>query len=163
MERRIRKVHIISFSEAFCSLRLRLRLSLSHVGERTFKSWPELEKLSPKGKLDVLAEKLDVAVNYGELPWQVVPELIGMRNKVAHGKNELLRDERMLTLDNYDEKMGEILRAPWQDYATEANAERARVQVEAICRAIWAKAEFPEHELFRSGMQSGSARFISGE
>lgn len=137
-----------------------LEAFLNHVGEALFKSWLELEKLTPKGKIDVIAEKLGIAVDYGSMPWQIVPEIIGVRNKIAHGKNELLQDERMLTVDTYDEKMGEILRAPWQNYATQKSAERAREKVEEICKAIWAKTKFREHELFRSGMQSGSAEFV---
>lgn len=138
-----------------------LEAFLNHVGEALFKSWPELEKLTPKGKIDVIAEKLGIAVNYGSMPWQIVPEIIGVRNKIAHGKNELLQDERMLTVDTYDEKMGEILRAPWQNYANQKSAERAREKVEEICKTIWAKTSFKEHELFRSGMQSGSAEFVA--
>jgi hypothetical protein len=94
------------------------------------------------------------------MPWQVVPEIFGVRNKVAHGKNELLQDERMLSVDSYDERMGEILRAPWQTYATRENAELAREKVEEICKAIWAKTDFDEHSLFRAGMQSGTAKFV---
>lgn len=136
-----------------------LEAFLNHVGESLFTSWPELEKLTPKGKIDVITEKLGLVVNYGRMPWQIVPEIIGVRNKIAHGKNELLQDERMLTVDNYDEKMGEILRAPWQEYATKENAEKARKEIEEIFKLIWAKTSFKEHELFRSGMQSGTAKF----
>lgn len=137
-----------------------LEAFLNHVGESLFKSWPELEKLTPKGKISVITEKLGMAVNYGLMPWQIIPEIIGVRNKIAHGKNELLQDERMLTVDTYDEKMGEILRAPWQEYATQKNAEKAREKVEEIFKTIWANTSFKEHELFRSGMQSGTAKFV---
>lgn len=136
-----------------------LEAFLNHVGESLFKSWPELERLTPKGKINVITEKLGIAVNYGHMPWQIIPEIIGVRNKIAHSKNELLQDERMLTVDTYDEKMGEILRAPWQEYATQKNAEKAREKVEEICKTIWANTGFKEHELFRSGMQSGTAKF----
>lgn len=108
----------------------------------------------------MITEKLGMAVNYGLMPWQIIPEIIGVRNKIAHGKNELLQDERMLTVDTYDEKMGEILRAPWQEYATQKNAEKAREKVEEIFKTIWANTSFKEHELFRSGMQSGTAKFV---
>ncbi len=136
-----------------------LEAFLNNHGESLFKSWPELEKLAPKGKIDLIAEKLDIAVDYGSMPWQIVPEIIGIRNKIAHGKNELLKDERILTVDTYDEKMGEILRAPWQNYATRDSAKRARAKVEEIFKTIWARTKFKEHELFQSGMQSGSAEF----
>ena len=91
-----------------------LEAFLNHVGETLFSSWPDLEKLTPKGKINVIAEKLLIDVHYGTAPWQVVPEIFGFRNKVAHGKNELLKDERMLSVDSYDELMDEILRAPGQ-------------------------------------------------
>jgi hypothetical protein len=126
-------------------------------------SWPELEKLTPKGKVDVITEKLGIKVNYGFMPWQIVPEIVGIRNKIAHGKNELLQDERMLTVDTYDERMGEILRANWQSYATQQGAERAREKVEEIFKAIWAKTEFKEHELFDIGGQTGSAKLLANK
>jgi hypothetical protein len=139
-----------------------LEAFLNHVGESLFKSWADLEKLAPRGKINVIAEKIGLKVDFGAMPWQVVPEIFGVRNKVAHGRNELLQDERMLSVDSYDERMGEILRAPWQTYATRENAERARERVEEICKAVWAKAEFDERTLFRSGMQSGTAEFLEG-
>ena len=69
----------------------------------------------------------------------------------------------MLSVDSYDELMGEILRAPWQQYATREDAEKARDRAEQICKIIWAKAGRDEHELFRSGMQSGSAQYMPGQ
>jgi hypothetical protein len=138
-----------------------LEAFLNHVGEAIFKSWPELEKLTPKGKVNLITEKLGVKVDYGSMPWQIIPEIIGVRNKIAHGKNELLRDERMLTVDTYDEKMGEILRSHWQSYVTQQSAERACEKVQEICKTIWAKANFKELELFEIGGQSGSAEFVA--
>lgn len=138
-----------------------LEAFLNHVGEALFESWPELEMLTPKGKVNLITEKLGIKVDYGSMPWQIIPEIIGVRNTIAHGKNELLKDERMLTVDTYDEKMGEILRAHWQSYATKQKAEQAREKVEEICKAIWAKTKFKGHELFQIGGQSGSAEFVA--
>jgi len=140
-----------------------LEAFLNHVGEALFKSWPEIEKLTPKGKVSLIAEKLSLKIDFGLMPWQVIPEIMGVRNKIAHGKNELLLDERTLTVDSYDEKMGEILRAPWQNYATQKNAERARKKVKEIYKAIWEKTDFKEFELLKLGLQSGSAEFIGEE
>ena len=140
-----------------------LEAFLNHVGESLFVSWPDLEKLTPKGKINVITEKLQIDVNYGEVPWQVVPEIFGVRNKVGHGKTELLQDEQMLSVDSYDELMGEILRAPWQQSATRENAEKARERVEQLCKTIWRRTNFDEHELFTSGMQSGSAQYVPGQ
>lgn len=140
-----------------------LEAFLNHVGEALFNSWPELEKLTPKGKVNLITEKLGIKVDYGSMPWQVIPEIFGIRNRIAHGRNELLRDERMLTVDTYDEKMGEILRSKWQGYATQKIAERAREKVEEICKTIWGKTDFKEHELFEVGGQSGKAEFVEDD
>ena len=136
-----------------------LEAFLNHVGESLYKSWPELEKLTPKGKIDLITESLGITVDYGSMPWQIVPEIFAIRNKIAHGKNELLQDERMLSVDTYDEKMGEMLLASWQSYCSRENAEKARDKVEEICKAIWAKTDFREHDLFELSGQSGSAHF----
>ena len=39
--------------------------------------------LTTKGKLDLIAERLGIAVDYGSMPWQIVPEIVGVRNKIA--------------------------------------------------------------------------------
>ena len=140
-----------------------LEAFLNHIGEIQFETWDELEKLSPKGKIRVLAEKLDVNADFGKRPWQVVPEVFGIRNKIAHGKNELLEDERMLSIDTYDKRMGEMLKAPWQEYATAENAENARDEVEIVIREFWEKVENSSHLLFSTGMQTGSATLMLDE
>ncbi len=140
-----------------------LEAFLNHVGNAIFESWSDLERLSPKGKINIICEKLEIEPNFGETPWRIAPEIFGIRNKVAHGKNELLRDEKMLSIDNYDERMGEMLRADWQKYATDKNAECARENVEKICQIIWDKTEFNKDELFQSSMQTGSANFVQKE
>lgn len=140
-----------------------LEAFLNHVGESLFASWPELEMLSAKGKVDLITEKLGIKVDYGSMPWQIIPEIIGVRNKIAHGRNELLRDERMLAVDKYDKKMGEILLAEWQSYATRQKAEQAREKVEELCKAIWSKTSFKEHELFQLSGQSGRAEFVPSD
>lgn len=137
-----------------------LEAFLNHIGETIFESWEELERLPPKAKLKVICEKLRIKPDFASMPWQIVPEIFGIRDKVAHGKNEILRDEQLLSVDDYDEKMGEILRARWQEYATRENAERVREHLEKLCRNIWAETDFDEHALFRSGMQSGTATFL---
>ena len=132
---------------------------MNHVGESQFSSWVSLEKLSPRGKLDLISEKLNIDIDYGNSPWQVVPEIFAIRNKIAHGKNELLEDQRILSVDTYDEIMGQFLVADWQEYATQETAQRVRDKVEEICKKIWKNTNFNPHELFKIGGQTGSAHF----
>ena len=66
-----------------------LEAFFNHVGEKLFSSWQDLEKLSPRGKLNVICEKLNIEIDYGLAPWRIVPELVGIRNKIVHGKTSL--------------------------------------------------------------------------
>ncbi len=89
-----------------------------------FKSLPELErKLPHRAKLALIAKELNLNVDYGKLPWQIVPKLFGFRDKVAHGKNEMLRLEKVVPHDDrYEELMHHFMFAEWQTFATEENA-----------------------------------------
>ena len=133
---------------------------LNHVGEELFESWVDLERLRPRGKVNIICEKLDIKPNYGNMPWQIIPKLMVIRTKVAHGKNELLTDERILSADIYDEEMGKILRADWQEYATKDNAKSVRDKLEELMKEIWEKAGLEEHAVFRGGFQTGSAAVV---
>jgi hypothetical protein len=133
---------------------------LNHIGEYLFTSWPELErKLSHRAKLALISEKLDLNIDYGKLPWQIIPKLFGFRDKVAHGKNEMLRLEKIVPHDDrYEELMHEFMFAEWQKFATEQNAVDVRKQLEVIMTDIYRKTNIPDEFLFDNGSQMGSAK-----
>lgn len=135
---------------------------LNHIGENLFSSWPELErKLSHRAKLALIAERLNFAVDYGRQPWQTVPKLFGFRDKVAHGKNEMLRLEKVVPHDGrYEELMHEFMFADWQKYANDRNASDVRKYLEKIMVKIHGLADIEDDVLFSSGPQSGSATLI---
>ena len=136
-----------------------LEAFLNHIGEHLFTTWREMEPLSPKAKINVLCERLALTPKWGAQPWQVVPEIIGFRNKLAHGKNEVLRFEDVVEKDEkYDDIWREFLFADWQRYATAENAERVRKQLTALFTMIHARAGIEEDWLFRHGSQTGSAK-----
>ncbi len=137
---------------------------LNHVGEHLFTSWPELErKLSHRAKLALIAEKLNFKVDYGKPPWQIIPELFGFRDKVAHGKNEMLRLEKIVPHDDrYEALMHEFMFADWQKIASEENAIRVRTRLEQIITQIHELAKIPNELVFSHGSQLGSAKLIQG-
>lgn len=138
---------------------------LNHIGEYLFSSWPELERrLSHRAKLALIAERLCIAVNYGSTPWQTIPKLFGFRDKVAHGKNEMLRLEDVVPHDRYEELMHEFMFADWQKFANQRNASDVRKSLEEIMAIIHGLAGIEGDVLFSSGPQFGSATLIqSGE
>src|SRR6187431_966183 len=115
-----------------------LEAFLNHIGEHLFDVWGELEKsLSPNSKLCLICEKLDITVNYGKMPWQIVPEIIGFRNKLAHGKSSLLREQKLVPVtEEYQSILRKFLLADWQEYANEKNALRAQKQLNSLFEII---------------------------
>lgn len=138
-----------------------LEAFLNHVGEELFASWRDLERLSPKGKLNVIAEKVGLVPNYGAMPWQIEPKLTAIRNKIAHGKNELLEDERVLMADDYDREMLSMLQADWQAFATSENSAFTRNQLSALMAMIWMASGHELSSLFANGIQLNSASLLN--
>ena len=96
--------------------------------------------------------------NWGTLPWQIVPEIVGFRNKVAHGKNALLKFEKLVSMsDDYEQTLYAFLMADWQEYATETNAIRVRAQLESLFELIHSKAAIKNDVLFVEGFQTHAA------
>ena len=136
-----------------------LEAFLNHIGESIFKSWFDLEKLSIKAKVNVICEKLEIKVNYDRTPWQIVPEIVGFRNKVAHGKNAMLTEEKIIPKnDKYEEIRRGFLFADWQNYAVEKNAIKVRSELEKLFRIIHKEAKIENDFLFNHGGQMYSAK-----
>ena len=139
-----------------------LEAYLNHIGPKVFKCWDDLERLGPKEKLSVIAERLQVDVNYGHRPWQVMKHLFGFRNDIAHGKSEVVKPpDRLEPLDRYsDDQLGELERTEWEEYCTEKNVLRARQDVERIVLALYSAGQFENDYPFTPGFQLGSATLM---
>jgi hypothetical protein len=135
---------------------------LNHIGEHLFSTWIDIEKLSPKSKLNILCEKLAIEQDYGKMPWQIVPEIIGFRNKVAHGKNVLLKYEEIVqTTDEYEKILHKFMFAEWQEYVNSDNAIKVRKHLEDLLSTVHAAVGIEDDFLFSYGGQSGSASLIT--
>lgn len=142
-----------------------LEAFLNHIGQNIFKCWEDLDKLSPSGKLNLIAEKLEIEKDDGKRPFQTVIELFKFRNDVAHGKTVHLQFEGQIAIadDKFDQYMFESLQTPWQQYCNLKNAERAREDVEKICRIIHEASDITDDTLFSLGMQTGLATLRTSE
>ena len=134
---------------------------LNHIGPKVFKCWDDLERLAPREKLNVIAERLQVDVNYGRRPWQVMKQLFGFRNDIAHGKSEVVKTSDVVPLHKYsDEHFGDFARTGWEKYCTRENAQKVREDVEKIVHALYEAGRFKHDYLFIRGFQLGSATVI---
>ena len=131
---------------------------LNHIGQKIFKCWDSKERLSPKDKLNVISKKIDLEIDYGRRPWQVMKSLFGFRNDIAHGKSTKIKEKMKISPKELSEgKINQFTEIGWEKYCSKSNATRAREDVEKMVEelhnASGIKDEFP----FIRGMQISTA------
>jgi hypothetical protein len=132
----------------------------NHIGPQLFKCWSDLERLGPKEKLNVIAERLGVEIEYGKRPWQVMKQLFGFRNDIVHGKSQLIKLSKIIPHPKFsDVRLGEQVRTDWEKYCTQRNAQKAREDVEAIINELHRIGKFKPDYPFFTGIQSNSATY----
>jgi hypothetical protein len=136
-----------------------LEAYLNWQGEHLIPHWKYLERLSPRDKLDLLAELSHVTPDYGSRPWQIVKDLYGFRNDIAHGKPENIISESSEDVNEFlDAKLGTFIQTDWERFCTEDNAVRAQVDVEKIAHALYDGANMKDkskgpYDPFAGGFQ----------
>jgi len=140
-----------------------LEAYLNHIGVKLFqdKCYSAIERLGPRDKLAVIAERLNVSIIYGERPWQVIKSLYKFRNEIAHGKSkELKSDPQIVELDSYQYGFHDFILTDWEKYCSQENAEKARADVEKIIFILHRAGDFQMDAPFTHGSQIGSATVI---
>lgn len=138
-----------------------LEAYLNHIGPKVFECWGDLERLAPREKLNKVAEKLQVGIDYGMRPWQVMKHLFGFRNDIAHGKSEIIKTDALVPFHKFsDDHFDKFSRTDWEKYCSKENAKKAREDVEKIIHALYAAGGFENDYPFISGFQLGSATVI---
>jgi hypothetical protein len=130
-----------------------LEAYLNHIGPKVFQSWEAIEWLGPKDKLDILAEKIGVTLDYGKRPWGIVKDLFGFRNYIAHGKSVEISETKTTSANKQNDGKIEFAKTPWEKFCTRQNAERARKDIEAIVRTLHEKAGINHEYPFVPGFQ----------
>jgi hypothetical protein len=141
-----------------------LEAYLNHVGAKLFACWDDLERLGPREKLNLIAERLEVPTNYAARPWQVMKELFSFRNAIAHGKSRTFKAPTEVVSVDHEEPIEKwIARTEWEQFGTEKNTVKARADVEKIVNIIYESAKTYGCDIgypFAKGGQSGSKLLI---
>jgi hypothetical protein len=139
-----------------------LEAYLNHIGPKLFQvqCWNGLERLTPQDKLNVIAEKTGVQIDYGKRPWGIMKELFGFRNDVAHGKSIKVARVRVVPISKHESNMREFEKTAWEAFCTRHNAERARKDVEKIVLILHKKAEINDEYPFVAGSQETMATVV---
>ena len=156
------KMSVHQFRASLIFTAFTIEAYLNHIGAIIFFCWEDLERLSPKQKLNIIAERLNIKIDYGKRPWQIMKKLFQFRNDIAHGKSLKVKSEKILPLEEHsDVDFSELLeRTRWEKYCTEENAVRAREDVEAIVKIIHSTAGFGYDFPFVSGFQIVGATVV---
>jgi hypothetical protein len=141
-----------------------LEAYLNHVGSKVFRSWEDFEQcIGPKQKLNLIGEHLDVTINYGIRPWQIMKELFNFRNAIAHGKSENLKPPpKVVSADRKEPAEDWFAKTHWEAFGTQKNAVRARADVENLVEKIHEAAAIKGYDVgqpFISGMQTWTHTF----
>lgn len=139
---------------------------LNHVGSALLSCWESVEPLPPLKKFELICEMLKVAYpkGAGERPLQTLQQLQKFRNFMAHGKTEIIAPKSVFCdVEKADARLGRKPLAEWERLIqTKDFAERARVDLEEVLKAIHAARPEPKEWLFSFGMGSGSATLVDG-
>tara|TARA_R110000772_G_scaffold154123_5_gene265110 strand:- start:2446 stop:3030 length:585 start_codon:yes stop_codon:yes gene_type:complete len=110
---------------------------LNHLGPSLFATWGHLERLSPKAKFEVLAEKVGLKVDFGSRPQQTIGNLFGFRNDIAHGKSVTLKEMHIESIDAYNANPWKFrAQTDWEKFCTMDDAERARDDIDTIVHSL---------------------------
>jgi len=140
-----------------------LEAYLNHLGPKVLACWDELERqLSPLSKLSLIAEKLGFEMDKGRRPYQTVLEVFTLRNRLAHGKSEVLtvNDEICGINEKFAKLIFERLNTKWEDYCTLDNAERALRDTETVIKELHKHADISPDFPFSFGLQEASATLL---
>ena len=138
---------------------------LNHVGPRTIECWPQLDRLPPWSKFELLCETLGVTFpeGTGARPLQTVAKLLDFRNTIAHGRTVELKvkPEVRLANEGLDSYLGEQPLTEWERLVRDKSfAERAREDVEAVLTKLHEARTDEKEWLFTFGIGAHSASLI---
>ena len=102
------------------------------IGDRVIPDWKDFESSSPNAKLRLLCERLKVQYSKSEEPWVSARWLFKFRNLIAHAKPEFVREEKLFSREEYDNRSPEFPKSKLEKGVTLGNASRAVYAAEQI-------------------------------
>lgn len=125
---------------------LSIEAMCNSIGDRVILDWKDFESASPTAKLRLLCEHLKVDYDKNNEPWVSARWLSKFRNLIAHAKPEFVREEKVLSRDEYDNRGTEFPKSKLEKEITLGNAGRALRTAEQIKDLLCTKVP-PEHAL----------------
>lgn len=95
------------------------------IGERVVPGWEDFESSSPKAKLRIICDELQIEYESEIEPWYTLIWLSGVRNKLAHAKPQLLNESHLWNEEEHNKRDGAKPESKLEKTMTIGNAKRA--------------------------------------
>jgi len=87
---------------------------LNSLGARKIEFWDQIERIPWRKKVEVLHLHAGKELDWGSKPLQYASQLFTLRDKLAHGKAELIEGPVCASRQEAEDKLaGEMLNPPW--------------------------------------------------
>jgi hypothetical protein len=113
---------------------------LNSLGPKVISFWDELDRLPVAKKLKIICKRLGYRPDYGSRPYQTLGKLFRFRNRLAHGRDEVVRVEGKEIKVASDIDYFNILGPDWEKYSTVENAANALEDITAIANDLSERA-----------------------
>ena len=112
---------------------------MNHCGrfyyeEQLLEEWDDFKWKKPLQKFDIITELSKVTIDKSIYPYQSIPELIKLRNALAHGETETIYSE--LEIDRYDKIREKLNKPEWEEKCKSEIVKRFLDDVRSIITII---------------------------
>lgn len=122
---------------------------VNDVGHRAIPAWDDLETLTWKRKLRVLAINVDLKIDFSKRPLQTVNTLFAVRNQVAHGRPHALGPVTKREQGTHEELRRRHLTLKWEEQANADFAQRAVKDVDEFADQLYVAAKIDRKRIPR--------------
>jgi hypothetical protein len=120
---------------AFC-----LEAYFNHLGELRIKYWRKIDRIRFEDKFEILAQIVNLQIDWSCRPLQTFKEIIEFRNKIAHARTEYLVEETEQYLAEAEDP--KLPQSKWKEKINLENAQRFFDDTEKIIRQLHTLAGF---------------------
>lgn len=124
---------------------LALEAMANAYGERLIADWKDFESASPIAKLRVVCTHLKIDAHFDRQPWSTALWLIRFRNKVAHAKPQFVREDRLMSSEEFEKTGHDRPTSKIEAEVTYAKATNSLEAVMQIGRAFVKHLPFEEY------------------
>jgi hypothetical protein len=110
------------------------------IGERVVEEWEDFESSSPKAKLRILCDELNIDFDANIEPWSTAVWLGNLRNRLAHGKPQIVKESYICGVEEHKKRSWDKPEAKLEKSLTIGNAKRAYEKITELkfllCRNV---------------------------